>query len=107
MPCYTVQTATVQFGKNTDLALMAEALKSLGYGMVKVQNDRVYFYGGTFDKASGNLTWEGYVTVDVPAVKRAYSEAVICQTAKRNGWQLTWSTNASGNRQAEVIRASR
>lgn len=107
MPCYTNQTATVQFGKNTDLELFAGAMRSLGYGMVKVQNDRVYFYGGTFDKASGNLTWEGYVTVDVTKVKQAYSEQVITQTAKRNGWELQWTVNKSGNRQAEVLRVSR
>ena len=95
MPCYTNQTATVQFGKNTDaellrLALLAQGLTADNY---------------TFDRVTGELTT--FRAVNLSALKQAYSEQVITQTAQRNGWELQWTVNKSGNRQAEVIRASR
>lgn len=96
MPCYTNQTATVQFGKNTDTVLLDAALTQIG----------IRPYSANFNRETGTLTLRG-VTADVETIKRAYSEQVIEQTAKRNGWQLQWTVNASGNRQAEVIRASR
>lgn len=93
MPCYTNQTATVQFGKNTDPDLLKQAMQSLSLDY-------------TFDRATGQLTFNTR-WAEIGEIKRAYSEQVITQTAKRNGWSLSWSVNASGNRQAEVQRASR
>ena len=93
MPCYTNQTATVLFGKNTDPELLQMAMQSLSIDY-------------TFDRATGQLTYNTR-WAEISEIKRAYSEQVITQTAKRNGWSLAWSVNASGNRQAEVQRASR
>jgi hypothetical protein len=95
MPCYTNQTATVQFGKNTDAELLRLALASQG-----LTADNYIF-----NRESGELTT--FRAVNLSALKQAYSEQVITQTAKRNGWQLQWTVNASGNRQAEVLRVSR
>jgi len=94
MPCYTNQVATVELGTKTDAELLRAALESIGVR------------GYSFDRATGRLTMRG-VEAPIEMVKRAYSEAVVTQTAKRNGWQLNWTVNASGNRQAEVLRVIR
>ena len=60
----------------------------------------------TFDRATGELTFNSR-WAEIGEIKRAYSEQVVTQTAQRNGWSLKWTVNASGNRQAEVLRASR
>lgn len=93
MPCYTNQTATVLFGKNTDPELLKLAMQSLSLDY-------------TFDRATGQLTYNTR-WAEIGEIKRAYSEQVLIQTAKRNGWALTWTVNANGNKQAEVSRASR
>ena len=93
MPCYTNQTATVLFGKNTDPELLKLAMRELALDY-------------TFDRATGELTFNSR-WAEIGEVKRAYSEQVVTQTAQRNGWSLKWTVNASGNRQAEVLRASR
>lgn len=99
MPCYTVSTATVLFGKNTDRELLALAADSLG---VRIS---------TFDSASGTVTisgsFRGSETETMAALKRAYSVEVVKQTAKRNGWSLNWSQDAAGNPVANVERISR
>jgi hypothetical protein len=97
MPCYTVQTATVQFGKNTDPELLRKALFSAG----------IFEYNYAFDRATGELTLNTRDESKIGQVKRLYSEQVLEHTAKRNGWRLTWSTNAAGNRVAETERLSR
>lgn len=96
MPCYTNQTATVDFGKNTDVVLLDAALEYLGISR----------YSCNFNRETGLLTLRG-VSTDLATIKRAYSEQVVEQTAKRNGWSLTWTVNANGNKQAEVSRANR
>ena len=96
MPCYTNQVATVEFGKNTDAELLRLAMNSLG----------VFAESYIFDRTSGRLTFNENQT-DIASIKRAYSEQVITQTAKRNGWQLQWTVNASGNKTAQVLRVSR
>jgi hypothetical protein len=97
MPCYTVQTATVLFGKNTEPELLRKALFGAGIG----SNDY------TFDRSTGALTLPTRDQSKIGQVKRLYSEQVLELTAKRNGWKLTWSTNAAGNRVAETERLSR
>lgn len=97
MPCYTQSSATVQFGKNTDTEILRLALASLGISSASY----------AFNSATGELTTFRASKYDLAAIKRAYSEQVVIATAKKNGWQLQWSTNANGNRQAEVIRATR
>lgn len=99
MPCYTVNTASVQFGKNTDKTLLAAAIKQAG----------ISEYSYTFDHATGKLTLRGSAALEsnFGLVKRMYSEQVVNATAKKNGWQVQWSENAAGNRVAQVERVSR
>lgn len=96
MPCYTNQVATVEFGKNTDAELLRQALYSLG-----ITADNYIF-----NRETGRLTYRENLA-DLGTIKRAYSEQVVTATAKRNGWALQWSVNASGNRVAQVERLSR
>jgi hypothetical protein len=96
MPCYTVSTATVQFGKNTDAELLRLALGSLG----------LFADNYVFNRETGELTYRTYAG-DLATVKRAYSEQVVNATAKKNGWKVEWKTNQNGNRIAQVERISR
>jgi len=113
MPCYTVSTATVQFGKNTDVSLLRDALAQIGvdvslYGKVITDGEiSTLGYGIRFNRNSGVLTIRGNDAVDVAAIKRAYSEQVVNATAKKNGWRVNWETNSAGNRVAQVERISR
>lgn len=97
MPCYTVSTATVELGKNTDTTLLELAMRQLG----------VYVSSYVFDSSTGKLTIPDRFGIDLATVKRAYSEQVILATAKKNGWQVSWQTSSAGNRVAQVERISR
>jgi len=111
MPCYTIQQSHVEFlAKSTDLTLLAEALRKLGFEVSEL-NDRLvlrkrdpngYFRLGSYDRATGRL--EVDTTWDVNEIKRAYSERVVDSQARKFGWQLEWGTNAAGHRQASVLR---
>lgn len=107
MPCNTIVRSKVEFlATSTDKNLLASALNALGL-TATVHEGGVTFEGGyrrsgSYDSATGKLTaWQG---LDTEAVKRGYSEAVVNATAKKNGWQVSWSTNAAGNREASVLR---
>lgn len=107
MPCYTNQTATVEFGKNTDLDLLAKAFELTGeriYGRTATSIDcfAVRFKNGKLEYAVNDYTQE-----QISRLKRQYSELVIEKTAQKNGWQLQWTVNAAGNRVAQVERQSR
>lgn len=90
MPCYTRINSTVEFGPATDAALLAAALRGLGYTVTQMgknlsfaryDNDVVT---GTY--ANGRMTISG--TVDQNLLKRAYSAEVVKSSAKRFGWQV-------------------
>jgi len=94
MPCDTIQTTTVDFGK-ADHALLAKALKELGWNVTAVAADGIEannargesleFSDGRFE-ISGN----GYSTpvLDEKEVRRAYSRQVVNYAAQRFGWSL-------------------
>jgi hypothetical protein len=107
MPCYTNNIATVEFGKNTDLDLLALAMKEIGETVYSRTATTLDAYAVRFKDGKLEYDADNFTLAQVANLKRAYSEQVITQTAKRNGWQLSWSVNASGNRQAEVLRVSR
>lgn len=107
MPCNTVQNSKVEFlAQSTDLCLLREALAHLGFQVFASSETLLTFFKegqrGFFDKQSGRLqlaeSW------DSSEIKRAYSEQVVESQAKRFGWQLEWSTNAAGRREAIVRR---
>jgi hypothetical protein len=111
MPCYTIQQSHVEFlAKSTDLTLLTEALRKLGFEVSELDHRLVlrkrdpngYFRSGSYDRTTGRLELDS--AWDVNEIKRAYSERVVESQARKFGWQLEWSTNAPGHRQATVLR---
>ena len=68
------------------------------YGLTVYQNGQ----RGTYDAATGQLTLPE--SWDSNEFKRAYSEQVVTSQAEENGWEVSWSTNEAGNREAEVTK---
>jgi hypothetical protein len=97
----------------TDLNLLAEALKALGF-QVRIIEDGLqaglqfakYGCSGTYNKATGKLETRGFQGLDIDEVKRGYSEQVVNSQAKKFGWKIQWKTNDAGNREAEVEKRS-
>ena len=107
MPCDSVVTTTCELlSTSTDVHLLAEGLRSLGYQVRETENGLQFTNGtvsGTYDKASGRLqSASRYDKLDTAQVKRAYSEQVVNSQAKKFGWKIQWKTNAAGEREAEV-----
>ena len=111
MPCYTIQQSQVEFlAKSTDLTLLTEALRKLGFEVTELsgrldlrkRDPNGYFRSGSYDCATGRLELDN--TWDVSEIKRAYSERVVESQARKFGWQLEWSTNTASHRQATVLR---
>jgi hypothetical protein len=91
---------------STDLRLLTEALRSLGYSGVTLQDQVLAFQTqngiGSFSKETGKLILPE--SCDVDAIKRAYSVEVVQSQASKHGWKIAWSTNAQGRRLASVQR---
>jgi hypothetical protein len=111
MPCNTIQQSKVEFlAKNTDTGLLTQALERLGFEVSK-QDDRLvlggrdtygYYGSGSYDSKTGRLELSnGW---DINEIKRGYSEQIIENQARKFGWQLQWSTNKVGHREATVLR---
>lgn len=93
MPCNTVVTSKVEIlARSTDPALLGLAFDALGVARTS----------WTFNKETGDLSMPRYIAID--EVKRAYSEQVVISQARKFGWQLSWKTNSSGNREARVVK---
>ena len=94
--------------KTTDVKLLMEAMKKLGYTVRETATGFSFAgkgHSGTYQKASGKFSSTGsYSTLDIGEVKRGYSEEVVTSQAKRNGWQISWSTNKEGRREAKVLK---
>lgn len=87
----------------TDLNLLAEALRALGYQVRETKTGLYYSkYGstGTYNKASGRLDTRG--DLDIDEVKRGYSVQVVNSQARKFGWKVSWKLNDAGNPEAEV-----
>ena len=108
MPCNTIQRSKVQFlPTSTDTVLLTKALQALGYE-VSTYGSLIYFQRGsqtgTYNATTGELqTPERW---DTGAITRGYSEQIVESQAERFGWELEWSTNESGNREATVKRST-
>jgi hypothetical protein len=111
MPCNTIQQSKVEFlPKSTDTGLLTQALERLGFEVSK-QDDRLnllgrdsygYYSSGSYDSKTGRLELSS--SWDTNEIKRGYSEQVIEIEARKFGWQLQWSTNKAGHREASVLR---
>lgn len=87
MPCYSQQTSVVQFGPQTDAALLAKALVGLGYTVAVEQQSLVFSRGaerGVYDGTKLTLSASGQVDMNV--FKRAYSAEVVKAAGQRFGW---------------------
>ena len=106
MPCYTIQRSQVAFlAQTTDADQLTGALESLGFQVATMSSGLVFRKdgrAGSYATATGRL--ELAEAWDISQIKRAYSEKIIESQAKKFGWQLQWTTNAAGNRQATVLR---
>ncbi len=111
MPCNTIQQSKVEFlPKNTDTSLLTQALERLGFEVATLDDRLVlrrpdtsgYYRSGSYEPKTGWLELSsGW---DINEIKRAYSEHVVESQARRFGWQLQWSTNKAGQREATVLR---
>lgn len=107
MPCNTIQRSKVEFlAASTDISLLAEALRSLGYSGIARQDDSLIFRtpqgAGNYNRATGKLVLPQ--SCEVNTIKRAYSERVVQSQAVRRGWKIAWRTSAQGSREAIVQR---
>ena len=107
MPCWSVQESKVEFlATSTDADLLATALERVGYTVAHVPEGMLLFRkdgaSGSYDPRTGRLELpQGW---DVNEIRRIYAEQTVEGQARKFGWQLEWSTNAAGHRQAVVQR---
>lgn len=104
MPCDSIETTKVEFlAKSTDIKLLVAALRAQGY-QVSEFNSMVTFYRygrrGQYNGATGELTLPE--SVDGNEIKRGYAEQVAEHVANENGWELQWTVNEDGDREATV-----
>lgn len=88
MPCYTVQTNTIDVPK-MNATLRARALAALG---ATVQGSIFTYQGNRYYFTAGRLAGEGVSAEQLAKVaalvKKHYSDQVVRYTAQRNGWTL-------------------
>lgn len=109
MPCDTIQLSQVEFlAKSTNVKLLAEALRELGFDVTELENGlRFQKYGisGTYTQSTGQFQTRGYESVDINEVKKKYSKAVVNSQARKFGWKISWKQNKkTGNEEFEVLK---
>jgi hypothetical protein len=92
MPCYTVQTTTLDVGLMQPRHL-ADALADIGYTVTAHYDLMVSFYGHDISGryVNGRLTTQGG-DIDLARLKQAYSTRLVKATARKNGWKLKKQT---------------
>lgn len=88
MPCYTVQTNSIDVPKMNP-AMRGRALVALGatvHGSVFTYQGNRYWFSGS--QLSAQDVDADQVAKVAALVKRHYSDQVIKYTAQRNGWKL-------------------
>ena len=101
MPCYTVQTTTVDIGKVDHMILLA-ALKTLGLNP-RQQGDSIYFTNGVYSISEKSLDLRGSdIEQRITALKQAYTGEVIKATAKKFNWQA----KLIGENKYQVVKRS-
>lgn len=94
MPCDTIQTTSIDFGK-ADTPLLAKALGKLGWTVANVnkngltarnqKGESLSFRDGTFEVQGASYTAPKF---DQAEVRREYSRQVVGYAAQRFGWSL-------------------
>jgi hypothetical protein len=107
MPCDSVQQSKVEFlATSTDLDLLTKALEKMGWTVTRngdvLNFSKGYYETGSFNKKTGRMTLPE--SADLDEIKRGYSEEVVTTQAKKHGWQVSWSTNKAGKREALVVK---
>lgn len=94
MPCYQVQTASVNLNK-ADHKLLGKALEKLGYKVMRDGKNFTFSKGsvtGVYKNNTITVTSQSGTKVDTDAMKVAYSEQVIQHLAEKyadEGWEMT------------------
>lgn len=102
MPCYEVNTITVEF-KVAHRDLLDQAIQSLGWPCIRNGNDYTICPSPAERNILLNLS-TGEARVYPPKgqerlneLKRAYSREVLKLVTKHNGWQLQQTSATKGN----------
>ena len=94
MPCYTVQTASVELN-NVDHATLAKAMEKIGYTVMHQGKNFTFRKGGvsgSYQNNKLNMQATGGARMDTDAVKVAVSEQIIADKAAEyadQGWEHT------------------
>ncbi|MGH3428234.1 MAG: hypothetical protein ACRDQZ_11830 [Mycobacteriales bacterium] len=92
--------------KSTDIAVLKSGLEAKGYRvtergkMLAFRDDQ--YRDGTYNAATGELKIDE--EMDGNSIKQAYSEEIVMSQARAFDWQVEWTTNAQGEREALVQR---
>jgi hypothetical protein len=93
MPCYTVQTASVELN-NVDHATLAKAMEKIGYTVVRQGKNFTFRKGavsGSYQNNRLNMQATGGAKMDSAAIKVAVSEQIIQDKAAEyaeQGWDM-------------------
>ena len=103
MPCDTIQTTTVEFGKGTDLVALADAMKALGYTGVRVEG-RDFIWADWLEFRDGKLSIR---LVDgerrARELRREYSRQIVVSQAQKFGFKVVpLDENRKGVRHVRV-----
>lgn len=101
MPCWTISTVKVDFGKIASPELLEQTLDSLGLNPQRNGNKIHFGRGEWINVQSGeSLLQQGR---DVAELKRAHSKTIVQTQAKRFGWQV----KEVAENKFEIVRAQR
>ena len=93
MPCYTVQTASVELN-NVDHATLAKAMEKIGYTVLRQGKNFTFRKGGvsgSYQNNKLNMQSTGGARIDTDAIKRSVSEQIIQDKAEEyqdQGWEM-------------------
>ncbi len=88
MPCYTVNLMTVEFNMK-NINILKKALEKLGYNYrygEKTNQLDIPSMNASFDLKNQNVSIPRYYSDDLNKIKRAYSETVVEEIAKKKKW---------------------
>ena len=110
MPCYEVNTLTVEFqAKHVDL--LESAARSLGMSFTKLRSGLVFVDEITIDLTSGEATYQSRKSATAQEklnlLKRQYSVEAIKTAATRTGWSKEQVARLNARRRVNKVTVSR
>lgn len=89
MPCDSIRRTSIEFGKNTDTALLAEALRAMGMTVTHVDKNIVNGNGFNFNRETGVLNAAlRYRTINEDELKQNYAKQVVLTQAAKFGFKV-------------------